>query len=120
MRYESFIYMIYLVVLVALCSLHNIFFDNYVKVDVFLFSDKQIYLQNVVRDISTLVAILALLSVLKCNLRTKEKRQLTNPFIFLAYMDIIDYFVVYNQLGFLKIGLFLIYLVYTIHKIYKK
>jgi uncharacterized BrkB/YihY/UPF0761 family membrane protein len=102
MKVSSFTYLLTLLGLTALASLHSLFRDNYDKVDVFLFSDATIYLENVIRDLTNLFVVFFLLVLLYKHL-PKQKRLLTAPFIALSLLDIADYFIVYQQLSYLKL-----------------
>lgn len=119
MKISTFKYILILLGIVAISNIHNFWRDSYEKIDVFIWADHKIYIENVVADLSNSVIYIIFFLLLIGQIQGKEKKCITYPFLVLAILDILDYFIVYNQSGPIKLFIFIILLIVSLRKIYR-
>jgi hypothetical protein len=83
--------------LVLIGQVSGFFKDDYRKFDVFIGSDAKIYIDNIISDVAGLITISTLLLLLT------ERTRYALPFFIVSLLDIVDYFICYQQFSYIKL-----------------
>lgn len=101
-----------LISIVVLSQLPMLLDSNYDKYDVFIGSDAEIYLQNIVYDVIVLINNFILLLII-FKLSNLKLRRFVFPFIIVSILDFFDYFIAYSKYSYIKILLLIVLLIFT-------
>lgn len=113
MKKQHLKYYIGIAIMLLIDSLHNIFFENNDRYDVYLFYDHERYLTNILYDISHLFKFSLLTYWLM-----SVSRKIFTPLFILSLLIWVSYFTFYNQLSSLiLIPLYLLTAIYYYKKL---
>lgn len=93
MKKSNLKYVIGILLMLFIDSLHNIFFENNDKYDLYLFYDHERFLTNILFDISNMFRF----SLLTFWMSRYNKR-IFEPFFWLSVLVWVSYFTTYNQI----------------------
>lgn len=98
MRASHLKYYVGIIIIFVIDSLHNIFFENNDRIDVYLLYDHKRYVTNILYDVSNLFRFSLLTYWLMDISRTVFK-----PLFYLSLLTWLSYFIFYNQIASLVI-----------------
>jgi hypothetical protein len=113
MKKEAFYILLGLSVLVYISGLHERYIGTGIRADIFLFYEHPKggrFVSNILLDISNMLTISYLLFVIIKN-SVKSIRNVVYPFFWVSLADILDYFLFYKQLAYIKLILLIILIV---------